>query len=164
MKGGAGGNVADEFIADLESEDTDGTILITVDGTAGNYTVSYRDTSVTFPMDVTASAVVAVVIESLLPNPVGSDRKLEEVTLRNDSVSSVSMAGWVLQDESNKIWALVSLGTINPGQSATIQRNGMPMSLNNSRDEIRLLDDTGQVRDQFRYTGSKQGLVIQTGH
>ena len=167
LKGGAGGNVADEYIADLESTDTDGTILITVDGTAGNYTVSYRDTSLTFPIkgaDMPPSTVVAVVIESLLPNPVGSDRKLEEVTLRNDSASSVSMAGWVLQDESNRIWALVSLGTMDGGQSVTIQRNGMPMSLNNSGDEIRLLDDTGLVRDQFRYTGSQQGVTIQTGH
>ena len=121
-----------EFIADLESTDTDGTILITVDGTAGNYTVSYRDTTLTFPIkgaDVATSPVVAVVIESLLPNPVGSDRKLEEVMLRNDSASSVSMAGWTLQDESNKIWTLVSLGTIDAGQSATIQRNGMPLIL-----------------------------------
>jgi hypothetical protein len=41
LKGGKGGNVADEYIADPETIDQDGTILITVDNEAGNYSVAY---------------------------------------------------------------------------------------------------------------------------
>ena len=39
LRGGDGGNVADEFIADVESSDRDGTILVTVDPDARDYTV-----------------------------------------------------------------------------------------------------------------------------
>jgi hypothetical protein len=48
LKGGDGGNVEDSFIADIESNDSDGTILITVDSNAGTYQVSYRNEAHTF--------------------------------------------------------------------------------------------------------------------
>jgi hypothetical protein len=67
----AGGNVPDPFIADLEALGADGTILITVDLAAGNYVVTYRSQSHTFPIKQHTTA--GVVIESLLPNPLGSD-------------------------------------------------------------------------------------------
>ena len=165
LKGGAGGNVADEFIADLESTDSDGTILIAVDKATGSYTVKYRDKSHTFQIKSRdGSSNSSIVIENLLPNPIGSDRDLEEVTLRNKSTASVSMAGWILQDESGRIWPLVSLGTIQPESSATMWRNGMPMSLNNDEHEIVLIDSSNQIRDQFHYTDSQEGILIQTGH
>lgn len=165
LKRGAGGNVADEFIADLESTDSDGTILITVNQAAGNYTVSYRDKTHTFQIKSRGDPSDSpVAIESLLPNPVGSDNDLEEVTLRNKGAASITMAGWILQDESGRIWPLVSVETIQPQSSATIWRNGMPMSLNNDGDEIVLIDPSNKLRDQFRYTDSQEGVLIQTGH
>lgn len=161
LKGGDGGNVADEFIADLESIDTDGTILIVVDETATSYTVNYQNKSHTFKIKPRAT-LTSIVIESLLPRPVGPDSKLEEVTLRNNSDTHVSMAGCFLKDASGRVWALVSLDTIGPGQSVTIQRNGMPMSLNDSGDEITLLGPSNQSLDQFIYTESEEGVYIQT--
>lgn len=78
----SGGNVRDEFIADLEAVDTDGTILITVDQTTQNYTVSYRMESHTFTIRNRTGG--SIVIESLLPDPTsGPDRMFEEVTLLN---------------------------------------------------------------------------------
>lgn len=165
LKGGAGGNVADEFIADLESTDSNGTILIEVNSATNNYTITYRDKTHTFQINNRgAGSGSTVVIESLLPNPVGSDRDLEEVTLGNRGAAAVSMAGWILQDESGRIWPLVSVGAIQPQSSATIWRNGMPMSLNNNGDEIVLIDPSNQIRDRFEYTGSQEGVLIQTGH
>lgn len=163
LKGGIGGNVGDAFIADLDPEGSEGTILLTVDAGAETYTVSYRGQSHTFQVKDRGTAP-RVVIESLLPDPVGSDRELEEVTLRNDGSASVSMDGWLLQDESGRVWALVSLGTLAPGESATIRRQGMPMSLNNGGDEIRLLDASHEERDRFRYGATAESVVVQTGH
>ena len=163
-KGGTGGNVSDEFIADLESVDEDGTILVSVDETAGTYAVSYRDLSHSYSIKDRRQSVSDVVIENLLPNPEGSDRINEEVKLRNGSGSAVSMTGWTLEDESGRIWALVSLGSINPGQSVTIRRNGMPMSLDNGGDKISLFNASHKLVDRFEYTGSQQGVWIQTGH
>ncbi len=57
------------------------------------------------------------------------------------------------------------MGTIGAGASATIQRNGMPMSLNNTGPEaIELLDAGGQVVDSFSYQGSQPNVAIQTMH
>jgi len=165
LKGGSGGNVPDEFIADVESTDSDGTILITAVQATGNYTVSYRNVSHTFPIkNRDTGSNSSIVIESLLPDPIGSDLNLEEVTLGNRGNTPVSMEGWILKDESGRIWPLVSVGTIQAQSSATIWRNGMPMSLNNDGDEIILIDPGNQIRDQFRYTSSQEGVLIQTGH
>ncbi len=63
------------------------------------------------------------------------------------------------------MWALTSLDAITGGASATIQRNGMPMSLNNSGPEtIELLDASGQVVDSFIYEGSQPDVAIPTMH
>ena len=103
-------------------------------------------------------------IESLLPNPRGQDRQFEEVTIRNNGAQAVSMAGWILRDRSNRDWDLSSLGPIAPNQSGTIRRNGQRMSLNNSGDEIWLIDAMGVERDSFEYSSSAEGVIINTGH
>lgn len=84
FKGSKGGNVADEFSADLQSTDDDGTILLTVNAVATQYAVSYRDRVKTFPVK-DAGPAGSIVIASLLPDPSGSDSDKEVVTLRNDS-------------------------------------------------------------------------------
>jgi len=161
-QGDDGGNVADSLIADLESSDTDGTILVTVDQPSRSYTVSYGNRSHTFQTKLRTTA--SLVIESLLPDPAGADAQLEEVTLRNDSTAAISLSGWVLRDASGRVWALAGLGSVNPGQTVTARRNGMPMSLDNDGDEIVLLDSTGGERDRFSYPDSQPGVRIQTGH
>ena len=164
FKGGVGGNVADEFIADPETVDEDGTILITVDDSAGTYIVSYRELSHSFSIKNRGNQASVVVIESLLPDPAGSDRINEEVKLRNDSGSAVSMEGWSLEDEGGRIWALVSMGDIDPGASKAIRRNEMPMSLNNNGDKISLFNASHELVDHFEYTGSQTGVWVETGH
>jgi len=163
LKGGDGGNVPDDYIADPETVDQDGTILVTVDNTADTYTVSYGASSVhTFP--IKGVQVSAIVIASLLPNPVGPDDQLEEVTVRNTGNNTVSLSGWTLRDRGGRIWNLNSLGPIAAGESRTIIRNGQPMSLNNAGDEITLLDAGNLVQDQFEYSSSSEGVIINTGH
>lgn len=164
LKGGDGGNVNDEFIADLESVDADGTILITVNNSPGDYVVTYRDKIKTFPIKETNVTTSSIVIKSLLPNPVGSDVELEEVILTNKSNYEISMTGWYLKDTQGRVWSLLPTGIINAGQSITISRNGMPMNLNNSGDEIFLIDPNNQIRDHFTYVGSQEGIWIETGH
>jgi hypothetical protein len=138
------GNVPDAQIADPETVDEDGTIQITVDAPTNSYTVRYGATVRTFQVKAPATAPVTtattagVIIESLLPNPVGDDVQSEEVTLRNKGTSAVSVVGWTLQDRSGGTWTLT--GSLAAGQSQTFKRNGQAMSLNNTGDEIVLLD------------------------
>lgn len=162
--GDDGGNVADQFIADPETSDKDGTILVTVDLSAGSFIVSYgTGSSHSFAIG-SVGASVDVVIQSLLPNPVGSDRELEEVSLLNKGPAPVSLAGWRLADLSGAVWSLTEAGTIQPGSTTTIRRNGKKMSLNNGSDEIRLIDSGGNEKDRFAWSGSQEGIVIGTGH
>jgi len=74
------------------------------------------------------------------------------------------MTGWTLNDASGRVWSLSGIGQIPAQQSITIQRNRMAMSLNNNGDTISLIDDTGQLRDQFQYHQSQENIAIPTGH
>lgn len=161
-----GGNVEDRFIADLETVDRDGTILIEVDKSSSLYTISYRDTSITRaikPRTVIAENIL--VIESLLPDPAPPDTDIEKesVTLHNKGNQSVSLTGYYLMDASNRIWPLDEL-VIPSASSLTIYRNKMPMSLNNDRDVIKLIGPSDQLLDTFMYNASAEGVAIVSGH
>jgi competence protein ComEC len=166
LKGGLGGNVADEFVADLESADADGTILTTVNGATGSFTVSYTDASHVFPTKTRGAAEALVVIDSVLPDPAApeADRTDERITVRNKGAVVVSLTGWLLRDRDELAWSLESLGTLAAGESKTIRRNGMALSLNNDGDEISLFGPGNQLRDRFQYAASQPGVSISTGH
>lgn len=159
-----GANVPDDFISDLEAGDADGTITLTVDTTACTCALAYRDHAHSF--DIKDRESGGLVIEALLPNPTDEpDRIGETVTLRNDGPGSVSLDGWLLRDAGGRVWTLAELGTVSAGSTATIQRNAMPMSLNNRTPEtIELIDESGAVVDSFSYEGWEPGVEIETGH
>lgn len=161
------GNVPDAFIADPETTDDDGTILLTVNGGANSYTVSYGSATHNFAVKAVSpvtppSTTSGVVIASLLPNPTGADEQQESVSIRNRGSAAVSLTGWTLRDLSGLHWDLT--GTLAAGQARTFRRNGQAMSLNNAGDDIVLLDFTSAERDRFSYTSSTEGTVIQTSH
>ncbi len=158
------GNVADEFIGDPESVDKDGTIEIVVPADADEYMVSYEGHHHTIAVKNRGEAGAPVVIESVLPNPVGSDRMLEEITLRNDGTQSVDIIDWILSDESGRIWTLAATDEIPAGEAITVVRRGMDMSLNNDGDTVQLTDSRGHTRDTFSYEESSEGERILTGH
>ena len=95
----------DAFIANPETSDDDGTILMTVDGGAGTYTVSYPGGTSSLAHEGTlagGSPVLSssVVIEGLLPNPAGDDSSRKRCRFVNKSTQSVSVQGWTLRDRS----------------------------------------------------------------
>ena len=161
FKGGNGGNVPDEFIADPETHDEDGTILITVDATAGHYSVAYRELSKTFP--VKGASAGSLVIASLLPDPRGSDREKEVVTLRNDGAFAVPLAGWTLRDEDGHFVHLGIHGSLAPTETLDVVRSGSRLSLNNDGDEIRLVNDLGTTVSVVRYGPVAEDQVVP-GH
>ncbi|MBN2565258.1 MAG: lamin tail domain-containing protein [Candidatus Eisenbacteria bacterium] len=165
LKDPPGGNVDDAFIADLETTGTDGTILVTVDLAAGDYEVSYRDTTIVVPLKNPRPVAADVVIARLLPDPDdGPDRQNEAVELRNDGAAAVDMTGWALRDERGRVWTLTSMGTIEAGASATFVRNGMPMNLNNNGDHVWLVDARNHTIDEYAYSWCSKGVWIVTDH
>lgn len=165
LKGRDGGNVQDDRIADPETNDMDGTILVTVNDN-GKYVVTYEGNagaSFTTKKSI-VHPVGGVVIASLLPNPVGPDEDLEEVTITNRGSQSLSLTGWKLVDGSGFWWELSREANIPSGQTRTVVRRGRPMSLNNAGDEISLMNQLGVVVDTYVYTTSLEGVSISTGH
>lgn len=159
------GNVADAFIADPQSIDEDGTIVTTVDAAGHTFSVAWGGQSRTLPIRAAAAPappLSRVVLESLLPNPVGNDDENETVTVRNTGTVPVFLTGWQLRDRGGSIWSLS--GSLAPAQSRTFRRNGQPMSLNNAADEIALLDPTQVQVDSFVYVSAAEGVAIATGH
>lgn len=161
------GNVEDDFIADREISGKDGTIQIVVDATSRTYTAKYGlNTTRTFPFRAagpfTPAPASAAVIQSLLPNPQGDDEQLEQVTVRNAGTDPLDLTGWTLRDRLGDRWTLI--GLLPPGQSRTFQRNGQAMTLNNTGDEITLVDTTNLERDRFSYSTSSEGDRIETNH
>jgi hypothetical protein len=168
LKGSPGGNVADRFIADLESSDDDGTIVINADKSTKTISISYRDTVISRPWKNQGSgpdsSAPRLVIESLLADPAGNDRDLEEVTIRNAGTHAVPMANWYLRDRQGRVWALSSIGSIPGGASRTVTRSGMAMSLDNDGDEVFLFDPANVLRDRFEYSSIETNIRISTGH
>jgi hypothetical protein len=93
---------------------------------------------------------------------VGSDEQLESVTIRNKGGAAVSFAGRTLQDRSGVTWN--HTGSLAAGATRTFRRNGQAMSLNNSGDEVVLLDGSNTERDRFAFGAVAEGATIATQH
>jgi hypothetical protein len=139
--------------------DQDGTIEIAVDNETGTMKVRYRDEEKSFPVKWSEEKST-LKIESLLPNPIGADRQLERVTIKNISDDTIPLSGWFLRDQSGKVWTLSLEQHIEPHSTLTFVRNGMPMSLNNDGDEIILINPSNEVVDRFKYSSSTEGEII----
>lgn len=98
----------------------------------------------------TVSPTVRIV--SILPNPVGSDSGKERVTLRNTGTEPVNLRGWFLQDFANHRIALTDV--LEPGEDKDILLREGPMLLNNSGDELFLIDSKGKVCCQVTYSAN----------
>lgn len=104
---------------------------------------------------------VSVLIASLLPNPAGHDAGNEQVTLRNNGPETVNLQDWALQDRANNRVTLE--GNIEAGQDRVIHLAAGQMPLNNSGDEIVLIDSEGKIRNKVSYSANDvtAGQTIQ---
>ena len=156
------GNVPDAQIADPETKDQDGTILITVNAATNDYTLEYGTTSRTFAVKAPTAPRIAppagVVITSLLPNPVGDDEQLEAIAIQNRDSVAVSLVGWIVRDRSGTTSNLT--GALAPGHSRTFRRNGQAMSLNNAGDAVDLVNPAGTVVQSVTYEAVDEGELV----
>jgi Lamin Tail Domain len=105
--------------------------------------------------------VAAVHILALLPNPGGPDEGHEEVTIGNGTAEEVNLAGWMLRDCAGNAFALT--GSIPAQQQLTITMHEFSMPLNNSGDDVLLLDPQGRLRHHVSYTAAEaaSGQVVR---
>jgi hypothetical protein len=94
-------------------------------------------------------------IVSLLANPTGDDDKKEEITIGNFTSSNLNLSGFKLRDKAKQLYKLS--GTVPAHTKLTIIMVENTMPLNNSGDEVVLLDDHGTVVHKVSYTATEAG-------
>jgi Lamin Tail Domain len=97
--------------------------------------------------------IAGVRIRSLLPNPDGPDEGREAVTIGNSTVEAVDLTGWTLRDRVGNRFALE--GIVAAGEKLMITMREFSMPLNNSGDDVSLLDPQGQIRHHVSYSAAQ---------
>lgn len=93
---------------------------------------------------------VALSIASLLPDPAGPDAGFERVALANSGRETADLQGWVLQDRIGNQASLT--GTVDAGQEKEIALPPGKVPLNNTGDEVALIDPDGNIQHRVSYT------------
>ncbi len=92
-----------------------------------------------------------VYISSILPNPSGAEVEKEWIAIGNDGTSAVSLDGWVLKDESGKIFKIKNI-RLDGGAEIRFGRPQTKIVLGNLGDEVALYDPTGHLVNSLRYS------------
>jgi len=100
-------------------------------------------------------------IVSLVPNSASPEGQTEEIMIHNGGTQAVSLAGWTVRDTTGATWSLSSLGSVAPGATVTIRRNGQAMSLNNTGDTVSLVNAGGLEIQVVTYGSATEGEVVQ---
>lgn len=97
-----------------------------------------------------------VVVNEVLPNPVGSDDEGEFVELHNTTDTTVDLVGWKLDDaEGGSTPFTIHAGTSIKGRSYIVfKRMDTKIALNNDGDQARLISPDGVMRSILSYTAS----------
>ncbi len=96
-----------------------------------------------------------VVINEVLPNPVGSD-DAEWIEIRNLESFKISLKDWWLEDESGKKHFLNQI--IEAGGYLIFDKSQTTISLNNSGEVLKLFNYFGERAGQINYSNAEDGL------
>lgn len=97
-------------------------------------------------------------ITALVPNPRGSDRNRESVTIGNTTGSDISLSDWVLQDDDGGEFDLTGTIAANSRKKFTLDTT---LLLGNSGDTLTLVDPSGRVVQTVTYSSATSGQVIR---
>ncbi|MBM3230814.1 lamin tail domain-containing protein [Candidatus Peregrinibacteria bacterium] len=107
------------------------------------------------------SSSIGLIISSVFPSPEsGQDEWIE---LTNTTATPLSLCGWSLDDiadAGSKPWKFPDATDLQPGESHKFFGALTKIALNNSGDDVRLLNAAGEVVDVLRYKNAKKGIVV----
>ena len=83
------------------------------------------------------------------------DQGNEQVTIQNLTDSEVDLSGWKLRDRAGNEFSLSEKICNNNTRTITMSTFSMP--LNNSGDDVLLIDSQGKTRHQVSYPASEAG-------
>lgn len=108
------------------------------------------------PVSPTPTLPPRIIINELIPNPVGVDTDGEFIEIRNTEQSAVDITGWKLTDSKGKAFVFLST-QIMPNGSISFSYATTKLTLVNTSDTISLLDANGAQIDQVFYSAPKEG-------
>ena len=104
-----------------------------------------------------SGAVPEIVINELMPNPIGADRGNETTELYNCGDEPANIGGWVLKNEDSATYNIPAGTTIEPYGYYLATK----VQLNNSGGQVLLYRDGDEVDRRIAYTHSTEGLSWQ---
>lgn len=100
-----------------------------------------------------------VKITEIYPDPEGSDNEDEWIEITNGGDESVNLGNWTVDDGEggSDPYTFSDNTVIEPGETIVIYRSESKIALNNSKEEVRLKDHTGEIVDEVSYEQSVEG-------
>lgn len=104
-----------------------------------------------------------IIITELLPDPEGSDNKLnyEWIEIYNDSDKEVDLRGWMIDDIQNKgskPYVIKDGRKVKPQGYEVFSKEETSVILNNTEDEVNIVWPDGTVVDSINYKKPKEGF------
>lgn len=135
---------------------------------ASNSSSPVSSTPDTQPSTPASSIPAGIVVNEVLPDPVGSDAAGEFIELYNPTGSTADLSGSKLDDAEggSNSWKIPSGTTLVPGAYRAFKRTETGIAFNNDGDSARLLSSDGSVISILTYTkSSKEGSAwARTGN
>lgn len=99
----------------------------------------------------------SISITEFMPDPVGSD-DLEWIELFNDSEGSITLSGWRIDDAEggSPPHTFTSADMLAPGVTI-FPRAVTKLALNNTEDDVRLIDPNGTIVESIHYADVREG-------
>lgn len=111
------------------------------------------------PTDPDPQDYQGLVINELLPNPIGDDATGEFIELWNGSNHPIDLKGVSLADKSNTKFVFADTNVIEAGAYLSLPQSVTDIVLNNDTDAVSLsAPDQSQI-DHTEYSASKEGLA-----
>lgn len=103
---------------------------------------------------------VGVIINELMPNPQGEDKKEEWIEILNTNNFIVDISGWKIKNEKGKIFIFPKNSLLLPGQFLVLKRDSTKMFLNNNKDSLSFFYPNDILIEKINYSHAKEGESI----
>jgi PKD repeat protein len=103
-----------------------------------------------------------IIINEILPNPKGADTDNEWVELKNQSLASINLLNWRIENSNGK-YKFDEAQILEPGTFYVLDNIKSKLAFKNTDDVISLYNDLDELIDRVEYAGAIQGEAYARG-